>query len=595
MTRIGHFSRNSRIHTESVAVKPGIPQDNRHSLPDSLTYSELLLQSAIHEYVVWRHTAFSQGKMVAVKKNSVQRLAAMLVLALILLGCSEPAHERPNILFILVDDLGWSDIGPFGSEIPTPNLDEMAAAGMRYTNFHTAMKCNPTRAMFLTGLDNNIAATGGRRDWRVLPDVPTLPERLRDAGYLTLMSGKWDAGSGEGQWPHDRGFEHNVSLLGAVSSHFRAPDNSDQRDDGSTAGYAKNGNPVALPEDFYSTTFYTDRMIELIESNRSDERPFFAYLSYTAPHYPLQAPKDLIDRFSGWYEEGYQSISTIRAERLQKLGLLNSAELAWAMENVPEWSSLPASEQAYEAKRMQVYAAMVSALDDGIGSMLNYLDESELADNTLVIFASDNGADGTTNGAGYREDAHINDTDNLGNADSYVTQGFNWAQTSSTPFRMVKSHPTEGGTRSPMIVRWPNRVQAGGKNNAWFRITDISAAILELAGIDDHPMGPLAGRSALKLLTDGTPIYVDDEVRIHTYVEGRRLGGANVLKGDWKLVWWKTSNVYAEPMLFNLAVDPNETNDVAADHPDVVTELVAEWQSYKELAGEHIAEADPGL
>ena len=530
----------------------------------------------------------------------MHRICLTIVVLTLIAGCDDSERQeardaRPNVLFILVDDLGWSDVSPFGSEIPTPNLDQLAAAGTRFTNFHTAMKCNPTRAMFLTGLDNNLAAAGGRRDWRLLPDVPTIAEKLAAAGYQSLMSGKWDAGSDTGQWPHDRGFDRTYSLLGAVASHFRAPDGSDENDDGTVRGYTASGEVTTLPEDFYSTTWYTDRMIDLLES-RDHERPFFAYLSYTAPHYPLHAPPEYIERFKGWYEDGYRAVHAARIARLLEAGLLDAEAAAWTLENVPDWDSLSGEERAYEAKRMQVYAAMVAALDDGIGRVLDYLDQAGLADATLVIFASDNGADGTPAGAGYDEAIHANTVASIGTAQSYVTQGFNWAQTSSAPFRMVKSHPTEGGTRSPMIARWPGRIGAGGVNGEWFVISDLHAAILELAGIDDRAFErapAMAGRSALGLMTDGEPIYAADETRIHTYVEGRRLGGASVLKGDWKLAWWKTNDVYAAPMLFNIATDPNETTDVSADHPDVVASLVEEWQAYAELAGEHVLEADP--
>lgn len=511
-----------------------------------------------------------------------------LLSVLLLATWARADDERPNVLFILVDDLGWSDIGPFGGEIPTPNLDDLAAAGTRYTNFHTAMKCNPTRAMLLTGLDNNLAATGGRRDWRVLPGVPTLAEKLRDAGYQTLMSGKWDAGSGDGQWPHDRGFEQTYALLGAVASHFSSPG-------GFGSNYAANGQPFEPPADFYSTRWYTDRMLELINA-RDRERPFFAYLSYTAPHYPLHAPAEYIDAFDGWYEDGYRAVHEKRVARLRDMGLLGPDTAPWSLENVPEWHSLSDSERAYETKRMQVYAAMIAALDDGIGKVLQHLADEGLGDNTVVLFASDNGADGTPGGAGFDEKRHSNTVATLGTPGSYATQGFNWAQTSSTPFRMVKSHPTEGGYRSPMIARWPGRIDAGGINDEWFIISDLHETILDIAGARrPRDRDALAGRSALKLLTGGEPVYDKDEVRIHTYVEGRRLGGANVVKGDWKLVWWKTNNVYGAPMLFDIAKDPNETTDLAAEHPGIVADLVAEWRQYAARIGESIAEANPDL
>ena len=501
---------------------------------------------------------------------------------------------RPNLLLILADDLGYSDIEPFGGEIPTPNLAQLAAAGTRFANFHTAMKCNPTRAMLLTGLDNNAAAFGPRANYQIRPEVPTLAERLRDAGYRTYMAGKWDAGSDPGERPFERGFQRSFALLPGTGLHFPAPDGGDLREDGTTRGYSADGQALRLPEDFHSTEFYTRKIIEFIDSDPRDGQPFFAYASYTAPHYPLQAPPAYIERFRGWYERGYRAVQSRRIARLQELGLLAPDAAPWAIPGLPDWSALSPEERAYEAKRMQVYAAMIAALDDAVGQLLDHLAQRGLERDTLVLFASDNGADGSSRGAGYRN-THDNRTANLGSPSSYVTLGMNWAQVASAPYRLVKAFPTEGGTRAPLIARWPGAIPEGRISLDWLRIDDLALALLELAGVaSDAAPSLAAGRSAWPTLAGRGPLYEAGDARIHTYIE-RRLGGASVLRGPWKLVWWKERGRYRQPLLFNLAADPAETQDLAAAQPAVAEDLAACWRDYAQRVGGDLSEAKPPL
>jgi len=515
-----------------------------------------------------------------------------------LAGTSALTTEKTNFLVILVDDLGYSDIEPFGGEIPTPNLAALANSGTRFTNFHTAVKCNPTRAMLMTGLDNNLAASGPRSDYQLRPEIPTIAERLSELGYHSYMAGKWDNGSDDGEWPSQRGFERSFVLLPGAGTHF-LPLNAEPGE--VTPNYLEDGAPVILPEDFYSTVEYTDKIIEFIDSNLGDDKPFFAYLGYTAPHYPLQAPKEYIDRFDGWYSEGYQVLREQRIQRMREMQLINQQHQTWQAPALSSWDELTEEEQIYEAKRMQIYAAMVSLMDEQIGRVLDYLDEKDIAKNTLVIFSSDNGADGTTNGVGMN-DSYNNDLSNLGSQTSYITQGLNWAKVSSTPFRLVKTYPTEGGTRAAMISRWPQNIPAGQVSEQWIRISDIAPTFLEIAGmpVEDWPtpelsnnaLDSMVGRSVLDSLITDSPAYQTAETRIHTYIENR-LGGANVLSGDWKLVWWKENGQYVDPMLFNLAEDSMETTDLAALRPDIVAQLTAEWRAYGEQIGEPIEEANP--
>ena len=513
------------------------------------------------------------------------------------------ATSQPNILLIVADDLGFSDIAPYGGEMPTPNLARLAAEGTRFLDFHTAVKCNPTRAMLHTGIDNNTSAVGPRRNYRLSPDAATLAEVLRGAGYRTYMTGKWDLGRGAGRVPSARGFEQVFALLPGAGRHFPNPHLSASD---ALNSYSENGERVAAPDDFYSTRYYTDRMLEYIGANLGDGRPFFAFLSYTAPHYPLQAPRGRIEAYDGWYEDGYQTTRNARIERQRELGLFPADFEPYADEDLPDWASLTDAERAYESRRMQIYAAMVDNMDEEIGRVLAYLDEQGIADDTIVLFMSDNGADGTATGAGYDE-ADDNSLDNLGNADSYVTVGANWARVSSTPLRLYKTYTTEGGTRVPAILRWPGRVAPERIDRNFFQVTDLMPTFLELAGVS-HPAAageagaglasggdnadvlPMQGRSTADLWLHGTPAYGDADHAFHTYIEAR-LGGGYVRRGDWKLAWWKEDGEFAPGALFNLAEDPAEIEDRSTDQPEIAAELAHAWFDYARANGVDVVAA----
>ena len=509
---------------------------------------------------------------------------------------NSPKRQLPNILLILVDDLGYSDLEPYGSEIPTPHITQLANEGILFTNARSAMKCNPTRAMLMTGLDNNVAATGPRTSYHLRHDVRTLPEYLGDFGYHTVMAGKWDLGKAPGQTPDARGFKYSVALLPGVSTHYPNPFGLDNNPDGSTQGYLKNGRPLRLPDDFYSTEFYVDALEEGL-ATRTPGQPFFAYLALTAPHYPLQAPRAVIDSFQGWYDEGYFAVQSTRLARQRELGIVPSGLAHWPEPGKDDWSRLSRYERLREARRMQAYAAMVSLIDQAVSRVLDYLNDNNLAEDTLVIFASDNGADASLRGAG-ANDRYDNSTSNIGARDSYVTLGKHWAQVSSTPWRLVKSHPTEGGTRVPFIVRFPGRIPAGGRSNELFLLRDLLPTLLASMGRQFEPPlksipSEFVGRPALEALYGGLSAYGDEDTLIHTYVEPGRLGGASVQLGDWKLAWWKHNGQYLKPMLFHITEDPAETRDVSDQHADIVQRLVEKWRAYQQHVGDPISEAIP--
>ena len=514
------------------------------------------------------------------------------------------ATARPNFLIILADDMGYSDIGVMGSEIRTPNIDRLATRGMLMTHFRVHMMCSPTRAMMLTGADSHVAGYGtmageftpetrGQPGYETyLTDrVTTIANVLRDGGYHTYIAGKWDMG-GHGNpalWPDKRGFEESYVLVEGSGSHY---DNSPSLLELSTVTYVENGREIELPDDFYSSRNYADKIIEYIDRHRLDGRPFFAYLPFTAPHYPLHAPDEFIERYAGMYEDGYEAVRAKRIERMREVGLIDERQTVAEHHPIwPKWNELDESVRNLEAKRMQVYAAMVEAMDFHIGRVLDYLEQQQLADDTLVIFLSDNGAEGGNPldfygqaGFDWAEDSFDVSLENLGRPDSYAWTGPGWAYVSSAPLRYFKGFPTEGGIRTPAIFAFPGRIEAGVRSSAIANILDLPVTLLDYAGIahsgsadNGEPMPPLRGRSMRGFL-QGAAGYVHTPQDYFTYVI---MGRRGLVQGDWKMTWmnppWGPDGRWS---LFNLAHDPAESIDLAETHPDKVAELEALWKQY---------------
>ena len=374
-----------------------------------------------------------------------------------------PADQRPNILLIVADDMGYTDLGSFGGEIPTPNLDELAYSGIRLANFHAAPVCAPARAMLLSGMDNHEAGIGSMNlkrfyDGGVEPvqstpgyaqpgyegylsyRVAALPEVLRDAGYRTYMAGKWDLGRAlvEEHNPAGRGFEASLALTTGTALHLSS-------EDGRAHGGIKRADPLvyrenwdvieSLPEDYYSTAMFTDKIIEYIDDDRDDDRPFFAYLAMTAPHWPLQAPEDWRDRFAGQYDEGYDVIRDRRIEHAGEMEILPPlTDLQGYRRRSTPWSDLEQGERADLSRRMEVYAAMVSNIDYHVGRLIEYLRETGEFDNTFILFMSDNGASGSA--PPRFSEGYDNSLNNIGEWDSFVEYGSGWAEAATAPYRM---------------------------------------------------------------------------------------------------------------------------------------------------------------
>jgi len=510
------------------------------------------------------------------------------------------------VLLIVVDDLGYSDIGAFGGEIQTPNLDALIGKGRQLTSMYVAPTCSPTRAMLMSGTDHHLAGLGNMAEMitpTLTPEqvdapgyegylndhVAPLPELMQAAGYRTLMSGKWHLGAADGRRPPQRGFDRSWALMGGGASNFKQSTPMAISSSAPPPVYRDNDTIIDLPDDFYSSRTFTDKMIEYLDQARHDEAPFFAYLAYTAPHLPLQAPDEFLAKYRGRYDQGYEHIAAARLANMKQRGLVApDTALVPMPEGVKPWSSLSETERAYSARTMEAYAAMVEALDHEIGRLIEHLRINGQLDNTLIVFLSDNGPEG--NAWDLDEDnidwipEHFDlSLDNIGRPDSFAFQGPAWGQVSAVPFRNFKAFTHEGGIRSAAFVVMPGRI-ASGRGEGIVSVMDIMPTILDLAGIEhpglvyrDRNILPMKGISMLPWL-EGR----NDRVHNPDIPLGFELMGRNALrKGDWKIVYHHTDGKGAWA-LYDIGKDPGELRNLADEphHADKLDELLIEWAQY---------------
>jgi arylsulfatase len=500
---------------------------------------------------------------------------------------------RPNILLIVADDLGYQDLGAFGSEIRTPNIDALAASGVILERFYTSVACQPTRAMLHSGTDNHLAGVG--RQGGYTPDelgyegylthrVASVAERMGALDYHSYMVGKWHLGEREGQTPADRGFERSFALLQAGAFHFgMVPYGENQ---GPT--YELDGVPLeTLPDDFYSTVAYTDHMIDFIDAPRPDDEPFFAFLSYTAPHWPIQALEADMARTRGRYDEGYDVIRERRFARWRELGFAPAgAKQPRLYADFRPWSELAAQERAEHARTMEAYAAMVERLDAEIGRLLDHLRQTGQLENTVVIFISDNGAEATAEEGPFLSDYRAqfdNSLENIGRASSYRLIGQGWGEAGSAGYFLSKSALAEGGVHTPAIVSAPGLGLAPGRSDALVAVFDLAPTFVDLAGGDNAPFTldgaerlAMTGRSFAGLLR-GEPGAGRGDSDIVTF---EHAGHRAVYRGSWKALWMPPPNGTGGWQLYDLASDPGENFDLAARHPELLAELTAGWDAY---------------
>jgi arylsulfatase len=543
------------------------------------------------------------------------RIHILILVFLSLLALPSLADERPNIVLIIADDLGFSDIGAFGSEIRTPNLDALAMDGVRLTNFHAAPTCAPSRSMLLTSVDHHLAGSGvnpatlfrlpelrGRPGYEgyLNDSVVTFVSLLNDAGYHTYITGKWDPGTRPGQLPIDHGFDKSFVMTGGGASHFH--DMAGMSRPAPVMPYYEDGRRVDnLPEDFYSSEFYTDRIIEYVNSN-DDGQPFLAYLSFTAAHWPLQVPDDWLDRYADDYEEGWHAVRESRFRRMKDLGVIPAhSELSLGHPAVQDWDKLLPAQREVELKRMRVYAAMIENMDHHIGRFAQFLKQRDTSRETIIVFISDNGAegnaiDGILDNSYWIPSNFDNRLENLGRQGSYMWLGVGWGDASVSPFALFKSYATAGGLRTPAIIHSSSGRFDSGTRDTIVTVRDIAPTLLELAGVEPHDgsydgrtVHQMSGTSLLEYLGGhAATVHGDEPLGWELY------GNRALIKGEWKAVRVFPPAGSGNWELFNLKTDPSENYDLAADFPDVMAELIADWDAYAAANGVAVFDKDIG-
>lgn len=506
---------------------------------------------------------------------------------------------RPNFLVILADDLGYSDLGAFGGEIDTPNLDKLASEGRLLTNFRTATMCSPSRAQLMSGTDHHLVGLGAMAELTsssqrgqpgyegyLTDKAHSIAELLRDNGYSTYMSGKWHLGLTQALGAQARGFEKSFILRGNSDLHYDTASVGLNR----SSQYSENGVEVAIPSPFFSTDYYTDKLISFIGNGRQNGKPFFAWAAYTAPHWPLQAPEAYLAKYRGKYDRGYEVFRQERFNRQKQLGLIPSSQQLGApvvpakASNAALWDDLTTEQKQFQARRMEVYAAMVDNLDHNIGRLIQHLKDIGEYDNTVIIFTSDNGPEGVFRDSG---GGNNNAYDNLGKPSSYISQGPRWAEVSAVPHHLWKRTAGEGGVVVPTIVRMPGQKTAAAPLRQIASLTDIAPTLLELAGIADPGtrsgsrtgLYPITGVSLAALLNDKSTV-----ARPAGTVLAHELHGyAYVLQDQWKLAYQYNGEGSGTWELFDLASDPSEQQDLSATRVDKTDALKQAFRDYATL------------
>ena len=536
--------------------------------------------------------------------KSIRTFVGILALAM---TSTVLANDRPNIVIILADDMGYSDVGSFGSEINTPSIDALAGEGVRFTNFYTHASCSPTRSMLLSGVDTHLNGLGNMNEWTspnqagksgyegYLNDrVTTLPLLLKDSGYHTYMVGKRHMGKAPDKIPAARGFERDFSLLDGGGSYW---DMTNVTATSPRSVFTEDGRYLTgLPDDYYATKTYTDKMISFIEADRRDGKPFFAYVAHQAPHDPYHLPREWRNRHVGQYDRGWDVLRQERLHRHIALGLVPAGtQLAERMWFVPDPIVLAPAPLALLGKKMELYAGMMENMDFHIGRLVSYLKNIGEYENTLFIVFGDNGAEGTdlfamiagTSGTlnflfatSKWSQTHPNA---WGDPGSFVGYGPMWAQVSMTPFSQYKGRMAEGGVRNALIVSGPGIGRASGSiNHGLMSVADIMPTLLEIAGtsypelINGTTSPPLIGKSWVRLLAgeEESPRTEQD------YLAWEVFGNRALRQGDWKIRWqWKPFGT-ENWELFNLADDPAERINLATGQPDRLSELLGLWDDY---------------
>ena len=519
---------------------------------------------------------------------------AIIVLTLVALAAPRlVGQNRPNVIVILVDDMGWSDIGSYGGEIPTPRLDALAAGGVRFTQFYSTPRCSPTRASLLTGLYSHQAGMGhldtvvrqgssgttGRLNDRSV----TIAEVLRDAGYFTAMSGKWHLGQQNGSPPWQRGFDRVLNLR--AGGMFFPNQNVAGGDELTKRGQEPlylDGNPIArdgalLGQDWYATFLWAEWGLKFIDEALKAKKPFFLYVPHNAPHFPLMAPQNLVAKYRGKYRAGWDALREARYRRQITMKLIDASwPLSPREADSPAWDSLPDGAKDRFDHLMAVYAAMIEAIDTSVGTLVDGLRARGALDNTLILFLSDNGGNAESG-----PDGRING-DPPGGPNSNLYLGMNWAALTTTPFRRFKHFTHEGGISTPLIAHWPRGIPRNRRNTLVHQpghVIDVMATVVDVTGASYprerngqliQPMEGVSLRAAFagQPFSRRGPIFWEHE------------GNRAVRSGNWKLV----SRYPHGWELYDIAADRVERNDLAAQRPEVVATLAAQWEAWAKRA-----------
>jgi arylsulfatase A-like enzyme len=512
---------------------------------------------------------------------------------------NEDSFRRPNIVLILADDLGFTDVSSYGSEIRTPNIDRLAESGVKFSNYHTSASCAPSRAMILTGVNNHLAGVpnipealpGEQRgydnyDGVLNSEVATVAERLGDSGYHTYMTGKWHLGKTEERLPYNRGFDRTLAMMDTGADNWQHRPYLPVYED---AHWTRDGKEIRLDEPFYSSELLVDEMIGFIDSNLDDDQPFFSFLSFLAVHVPVQAPAEFTAEYLDTYGNGWEHLRTPRHQRAMEIGLVPAGSERVTHEFIDDWDGLSAEEQAFAARRMAVYGGMASAMDHHIGRLLDHLEDTGHLDNTVVIFTSDNGPetlvvpDRVMAGQGYR-----NEFETLGEVGSMTYIGPNFANAAASPLSYFKFYMGEGGMRVPLIISGPGVESQGGFVDAAAHVLDITPTILSLAGVD--ATGDRFGGRRVHAITgkDLTPILsgAADEVYEPSDYVGYEVGGNAALFSDgYKIVLNRAPLGDGEWYLYDIINDPGETTDLKASNPARLQHMLNIYQRYAEENG----------
>ncbi len=535
------------------------------------------------------------------------RVLAALALSVVVI--SMPAWaKRPNMVVLLADDWGYSDVGAFGSEINTPHLNQLAQSGVRFSNFHVSASGSPTRSMLLTGVDNHLNGVGNMRE--TIPQshvgragylsvlnqrVVTVSSLLQDSGYRTYVAGKWHVGKEPHNLPPARGFDRSLVMGDSGSDNWETGklylDLTDK------VYWYDNGQEAKMPKEFYSSEYYINKTLEYLKADQNSDKPFFAYIAFQANHIPLQAPHSFIDRYKGRYDKGWDVLRQERRDKAIALGLVPAnTPMAPLPSTHVAWESLSAQDKAYQARRMEVYAAMAEAMDFHIGRLLAHLKQTGEYDNTVFVFMSDNGAEASDPyalavGRWWLDRNYNRDLDRLGSKGAYSIIGPQWARAATAPLNTYKFFAGEGGIRVPLIISGVPTQANHLKNSVKHSLThvsDVVPTLLDLAGVQ-HPgtsykgetIYPLTGHSLMPVIQGkATRVRGPDEVL------GYELSGNRALfKGDYKLLSNLAPVGDGQWHLYNIAQDPGETHDLQHEMPELFQSMQADYAKWAKANG----------